>query len=144
MRSQRPGDRPVWFWTKQRSPAFKGGNGRECSLRRSEDFTKRARRAISLERQASRHSRRTDGFENFSSRLTKENASRSCLPKTISAGDIQQSGSGVLRNCSSARSNLSLSRAPVGVTLERIRRFAVLTATSARPFDWGWWAAEIL
>ena len=60
----------------------------------------------------------------------------------ICAGEILQSGSGVLRNCNMARRNRSLSRLPVGPVLDTRSRFAVLTATSARPFDWGKYADE--
>ena len=61
------------------------------------------RMASSLAVQASRHSGRMLGLENFSRRLAKERASRSGRPNTICVGDTLQSGSGVLRSWSIAR-----------------------------------------
>ena len=60
----------------------------------------------------------------------------------ICAGDMLQSGSGVLRSCSIACRNLSLLRLPVGPVFDVSRCLAVLTATSALPFDWGKWAED--
>ena len=81
---------------------------------------------------------------NLSSLLIKEKASLIGLPKTISAGDILQSGSGVFLSCSNALRNLSLSRLPDGLMLDLSKRLADLTATSARPFDCGWYADDFL
>ena len=97
-------------------------------------------RASSFAAHAWHHVGRTLGFEYFSSRLTNESVSLSGQPKMICAGDMLQSGSGVLRSCSIAHRNLSLLRLPVGPVLDCSRRFAVLTTTSALPFDWGRWA----
>lgn len=54
------------------------------------------------------------------------------LPKTLWAGDCLVKGSGVLRYCSIAFSNLSMSRSPVGLALPAMRRLTVSTTSSAR------------
>lgn len=71
--------------------------------------------------------------------FTKERVSRSRKgqPKTICAEEILQSRSAVVHSCNMACKSQSLSRRPVGPVLNAKRRVAVLTATSARPFDMG-------
>ena len=64
-----------------------GRRGRVCSARLSIEQVIQVRRASSLAVQASRHSGRMFGFENFSRLLTKDRASRSGRPNTICAGD---------------------------------------------------------
>ena len=102
----------------------------------------RVQSASSFAARAWRQVGRTLGFAYFSRRLTNESVSLSGRPKMICAGDMLQSGLGVLRSCGIARRNLSLLRLPVGPVLDYSRRFAVLTATSALPFDWGKWAED--
>ena len=63
--------------------------------------------------------------------------SRSGRPSNICAGDSLQPGSGVLRYTSKARTIPSLSRLPFGLMLSISKRFAVLTANSALPFEDG-------
>ena len=92
---------------------------------------------------ASRHVGRIDGLLYLMHRLMKEKASRMGLPNTTCAGDILQSGSGVLRAWSNARRRPSLFRDPVEPTLSISMRFVFLTATSARPFDWGKYAEDM-
>ena len=70
---------------------------------------------------------RIDGLLYLMHRLVKEKASRMGLPNTTCAGDILQSGSGVLRAWSNARRRPSLFRDPVGPTLSISMRFAFLT-----------------
>ena len=142
--SQRLGELPAWFWMWHLSPIRRGRTGRTCSLSESADRVNRARRAVSFAAQASRHVDRMFGLVNFSRRFTKASVSRMFLPKTISAGDRPQSGSGVFLSCSIARRKRSLSKDPDGSTLARRSRFADLTATSALPFDCGWYADETL
>lgn len=55
--------------------------------------------------------------------------------KMICAGEMLQSGSGVLRSCIIVRRNLSVSRDPDGPVLDQRRRLIVLTATSAFLFS---------
>ena len=73
---------------------------------------------------ASRHLGRIDGFLYLMHRLMEKKASRMGLPNTTCAGDILQSGSGILRAWSNARSRPSLFRDPVGPTLSISMRFA--------------------
>ena len=63
--------------------------------------------------------------------------SRIMRPNTHIAGDIFVSGSGVLRYCKTARCTASVSRSPFPPVLFVIKRFIVLTATSARQLLWG-------
>ena len=63
--------------------------------------------------------------------------SRIMRPNTHIAGDILVSGSGVLRYCKTARCTASVSRSPFAPVLSVIKRFIVLTATSARQLLWG-------
>ena len=63
--------------------------------------------------------------------------SRNLGPNTISAGDMMQSGTGVFRNCNTARINVSVFRVPDGPMLSNSSRSAAFTATFARPFDRG-------
>ena len=58
-------------------------------------------------------------------------------PKTISAGEMLQSGSGVFLSCIIARRKRSLLRIPDGEVFERSRRLVALTDTSARQLDCG-------
>ena len=74
-------------------------------------------------------------FEYFSSQLTKESVFCSGRSKMICAGDMLQSRSRVLRSCSIAYKNLSLLKLPVGRVFDISRRFVVLTALSALPFN---------
>ena len=101
-RSHLVGLRPFWFWTKTLSPVASGRSGRVCAVRLSVERAILVRMASSLAVQASRHSERMFGLEDFSKRLTKERASRSGWSNTICAGDTLQSGSGVLRSWSIA------------------------------------------
>ena len=133
---------PCWFWRKTLSLTANGLRVRECSFRDSIVRVIRVQRASSFVAYALHQVGRTLGSEYFSCRLTNENVSLSGRPKMIWAGDMLQSGSGVLRSCSIARRKLSLLRLPVGPVLDCSRRFAVLTATSALPFDWGKWAED--
>ena len=64
-------------------------------------------------------------------------------PKIICAGDKLQSGSGVFLNCNKAMRSLSLLREPLGPTFDLSSLLADFTATSARPFDCGWYAEEM-
>ena len=59
----------------------------------------------------------------------KAKASLMGLPKTIWAGEMLQSGSGVFLICIIARKNLSVSSDPEGPVLARRRRLVDLTAT---------------
>ena len=61
----------------------------------------------------------------------------------ISAADKLQSRTAVFRSQRMARRKLSWLRLPGDPVLEVRRRLAVLTATSARPFDCGKWAEEM-
>ena len=72
-----------------------------------------------------------------------ENASRIGRPNTICAGDMLQSGSGVFLSCRRARSSLSLSSDPDGFVFALRSLLVVLTATSARPLDCGWYAEDL-
>ena len=108
-----------------------------CSFSFSQVLVMRHRMAFSLRDHALRHSGCTDGLLNLEQRLTKEKASLIGRPNTISAGDMLQSGSGVLRIWSMARRKLSLSNEPVEPIFSIRMRFAYLTATSARPLDCG-------
>ena len=72
-----------------------GRIGRACAARLSVERIIKEQRESSLVFQASRHSGRVFGLENFSRRLTKEKASRNGIPNTICAGNTLQSGSGV-------------------------------------------------
>ena len=83
-------------------------------------------------------------FLNFSSLLINPMESLRGLPNTISDGDTWQSGSGVFLSWSKPNNTWSVSRLPDAVVLALSSRFTDLTATSARPFDWGWYADEIL
>ena len=65
------------------------------------------------------------------------------LPNTISAGEMLQSGSGVLRTCRMALRKLSLSSDPFEPTFSISIRFAFLTATSARPLLCGKYAEDL-
>ena len=76
-------------------------------------------------------------------RLMKEKYSQMGLTNTSCAGDVLHSVSGVLRAWSNARRRPSLARDPTGPTLSISMRFAFLTATSARPFDWGKYAEDM-
>ena len=58
-------------------------------------------------------------------------------PKTHIAGESFVSGSGVLRCCKIARWNLSVFRSPLGLVLDAMSLFAVLTPISARELEWG-------
>ena len=95
------------------------------------------RSACSFAAHASRQSGRMYGFEYFSSLLTNVKESRRGRPKMIWAGDRSQSLSGVFLSWSMARKKRSWLRLPVGLVLHISRRFAALTATSARPLDCG-------
>ena len=106
-----------------------------CLLSFSDVFMNLVRSADSFKDHAFRHKGRMAGFENFSKRFTNEKASLRGFPKTICAGESPQSGSGVFLSWRSARNNLSLFSVPFGPMFDWRRRFAVLTATSARPFD---------
>ena len=57
------------------------------------------------------------------------------LPKTHWAGDNFVTVSGVLRHCRTAICKAFVLRLPVGSVLFMMRRFTVLTATSARQFE---------
>ena len=74
---------------------------------------------------SSRHVGRIDGLLYLMHRLVKEKASRMGLPNTTCAGDILQSGSGVLRAWSNARRRPSLFRDPVGPTVSISMRFCL-------------------
>ena len=80
--------------------------------------------------------------ENFSRQLAKANASRNGRPNKIWAGERWQLESGVLRSCSMAFKKLSVFKDPEGPIFERKSLLAVLTATSARPFDCGKYAED--
>ena len=88
------------------------GKAREWASRVSVVRVIRARWAVSLAVQASRHVGHMLGLLNLSWRDKKENASRMGQPTVTSAGDTPQSGSGVLRSRSRARNSPSLSREP--------------------------------
>lgn len=136
------GEFPVWFWIKQCFPTFIWGRTFACAFKVSEFFVKRARRAVSLEAQASRQVGWTATFEYFSSRLMNLKASRMGRPKIIWAGEILQSGSGVFLSWRRARRSLSLSRVPDELVFALRSLLADFTATSARPFDCGWYADD--
>ena len=61
----------------------------------------------------------------------------SCRPKRSCAGDFSPSWRGVLGYCNNASTTRSVARVPLPPKFSRRMRFAVLTASSARPFDWG-------
>ena len=103
----------------------------------------RARSADSFDAQASRQVGWIAGFEYFSRRLMKAKASRMGRPKIIWAGEMLQSGSGVFLSWRSARRIRSLSSVPDEFTFDLRSLLAVLTATSARPFDCGWYADDL-
>ena len=128
---------PCWFWTNTLSPGVSGGRFLAFLLRDSVVRVYLAFMASSLRLQASRHVERIAGFSNLESRFTKENASRSRRPNSISAGEMLQSGSGVLRICKIARKKLSLLMDPFGPILSINNRLHFLTATSALPLDCG-------
>ena len=134
---------PVWFWIKHLSPIFRGNRGFTCSFKSSDVFEKRVRNAFSLADHASRHIGLMWGLEYFSRRFANESESRIGRPKIICAGDKLQSGSGVFLDCNRALRRLSLSREPLGPTFDLSSLLADLTATSARPFDCGWYAEEM-
>ena len=123
-------------------PHRRARNGRVRVLNASLVRMAQTRRASSLVHHASRQVRRIKRLEKVASRLTNEKASRKGWPKTISAGDKSQSGSGVLRSCNKARRNESLFKSLLGLILDMRSLFAALTATSARPMDWGKLAEE--
>ena len=120
---------PVWFWRNTRSPQCKAPRGRLFLRSAASLRPARRRRVSSFALHASRHVRRIERLVNLDKRLTKEKASRKGRPNTISAGDISQSGSGVLRNFNSARKNESLFKSPLELTLAINRRLAAFIAT---------------
>ena len=128
---------------KHLSPIWRGNRGFTCSFRVSEVLENRVRNAFSLADQASRQIGFMWGLVYFSRRFTKERESRMGRPKMICAGDKLQSGSGVFLNCSKALRRLSLSREPLGPTFDLSSLLADFTATSARPFDCGWYADDM-
>ena len=130
---------PSWFWMNTWSPTLRGVRALLCKLSLSCDRRKRALRASSFADHASLHVDRMWGLSNLGRRLTNEKESLICLPKIISAGEILQSGSGVFLTCRRARKRRSLLRDPDGPIFSRRRRLHFLTATSARPLDWGKW-----
>ena len=101
-----------------RSPHRSGRYGRVRALNASLVRLARTRWASSLARHASRQVRRIKRLKKVASRLTNEKASRKGWPKTISAGDKSQSGSGILRSCNRARRNESLFKSPLGLILD--------------------------
>ena len=131
------GCEPRWFCRNTLSPSDRGASDRACMSRASVERAILLRMASSFWDHASRHVGRIDGLLYLMHRLVKEKASRMGLPNTTCAGDILQSGSGVLRAWSNARRRPSLFRDPVGPTLSISMRFAFLTATSARPLTGG-------
>ncbi len=76
--------------------------------------------------QAFRQVAHTEELLNFSLRLIKENASRMGQPKIVSAGEILQSGSGLLHFWSRARRRPSLSRDPDGAHIVHQGAFCIL------------------
>ena len=119
---------PVWFCTRTWSPILRSWSGLVCWL------------YVSIERKcrcASACSRSSASWIHSCLILrasAKEGKwSRSCRPYSSWAGDTPRSWRGVLRYWSSARAVESVLRSPLGEMFSRRRRFAVLTASSARP-----------
>ena len=73
----------------------------------------------------------------FISLFMRGRVSLSFLPKTISAGESLDIGSGVFLLMSTARRKVSVSKEPSESILSSISRFMDFTANSALPFDCG-------
>ena len=126
-----------WFWIKTQSPRSKGFKSLLCSLRRIEARSSFWITPCSLAFQISCHLDWTAQLLKKGWRLMKLKASRKSRPKITWAGDNLLSLSGVFRTCKRALRRLSVLRDPFGLMLSVSSRFAFLTATSARPLDWG-------
>ena len=129
----------------EETPFWQGLGGhscRNCSSRDSIVRVIREHRACSLAAHAWHQSGRTSGFENFSSRLMKGSVSHRGLPKMICAGEMLQSGLGVLHSCRIARRKRLQSTLPVGPVLDTRRCLAVFychlcSAIQLRKVGWG-------
>ena len=78
------------------------------SFSHSPDLWNHSQRISSFFSQASFHTERTCFFENFSNLLMNRKASCIGQPKTMVAGEMLRSGSGLLCSCIIARRNLSV------------------------------------
>ena len=134
--SHRFGLLPVWLWINTLSPTCKGANGRVLVQRFNSAYIAFLQRAFRSHASFQRPA--ISGLSNAEISLEIDGrVSLSRRPKSTSAGDSLQLGSGVLRRVNMARTMLSVSGGPSEKMLFIKRRLAVLTSTSARPFEKG-------